>query len=108
MPTRNVRLGRADQGLRVVAHVVPLGDARRPRSDPDHPRALVAKHRGEEPLGVGGRERELVHVSDAGRADLYQYLALSIGPSNSTVSIFNGSPATNATAAFTSTVPPPL
>jgi hypothetical protein len=58
--------------------MVPLGDANYSRSDLDHhPSALVAKHRGEEPLRVGARERELVRVTDARSPNLYQYLAPS-------------------------------
>jgi hypothetical protein len=57
--------------------VVPPRDARHPGANLDHdPRPLVAEHRGEEPLRVGARERELVRVADAGRPDLYQHLAL--------------------------------
>ena len=40
-------------------------------------RALVAEDGGEEALGVGAGEGELVGVADAGRLDLDQHLALA-------------------------------
>src|SRR5829696_1723022 len=58
-------------------HMVPLPHAGHPRTDLDHdPGPLVSQHGGEEPLGVGTRERELIRVADTRGPDLYQYLVI--------------------------------
>jgi hypothetical protein len=61
-------------------------------------RALMAEDRGEQPLGVGARQGEVVGVADAGGLDLDQDLARA-GPSRFTSMISSGFPASSATAA---------
>ena len=57
--------------------MVPRREARHPPTDLDYdPCPLVAEHGGEEPLGVGTRERELIRVTNARSSDLYQHLAI--------------------------------
>ena len=47
-------------------------------TDVDHDAgALVTEDRGKQPFRIGARQRELVGVTDAGRLDLDQHLALA-------------------------------
>ena len=138
MPTRTGGLGRADQGLRVVVHVdlherrdevvvvvvafVPAHCQRLSRFPAGRFEDLRVEllleefvcgslvHEYGPAVGEGTPAPESVNSSVCQTPDarISTSTSPSVGPSNSTVSIFNGSPAPNATAAFTSTVPPPL
>src|ERR687894_1479889 len=90
-------------------HVVPLGDARHARAYLHHyPRAPSCPNtEGKSPSG-SAPESVNSSVWQTPVAAISTSTSPSLGPSNSTVSIFNGSPAPKATAAFTFTAPPPF
>ena len=57
-------------------HMIARFQAGDPRADFEHDaRALMAKDRGKETLGIGARERELIRVTNPGGFDLHQNLA---------------------------------